>query len=96
MNIKTGVSKLDFDRRLLLQFRGSVVTSDAGSLAYHVLDHALALSAGGRRDTRRRAHGQDDAGMGGVGSVCCVSSGSVAALDTQDVNDAWPALDHPP
>src|SRR4026208_803651 len=82
---KDGGLKLDFDRRLTVQFRGSVVTSDAGLLAYRELDDALGLSviAGGAladaRTGRNRRHAL-------VGLLRQSVFGRLAGYD--DVNDA--------
>ena len=60
-----GALRLDFDRRLLLQFRGSVITSDGGLLAYRELDDALDLTDTGAdtlADARTGKNGRLDRG----------------------------------
>ena len=58
-----GVLRLDFDRRVKLEFHGSQITSDAGLLAFRELDDVLGLSrmAGGvladTRTGRNSRHG---------------------------------------
>ena len=77
--------RLDFDRRLTLQFRGSVVTSDAGLLAYRELDDALGLSAMGGEalaDARTGKNGRHAL----VGMLRQSVFGRLAGYE--DVNDA--------
>ena len=57
-----GALRLDFDRRVMLQFHGSAITSDGGLLAYRELDDVLALTTSGSerlaeaRTGRNRRH----------------------------------------
>jgi len=82
---KDGVLRLDFDRRLKLEFHGSKVTSDAGLLPYRELDDAVGLSeiAGDvLTDTRRGKNGRH----GLVGQFRQSVFGRLGGYD--DVNDA--------
>src|SRR5271165_2523271 len=80
-----GALRLDFDRRLMLQFRGSAITSDGGLLAYRELDDALGLT-----DTGADALADLRTGKNGrhllVGLLRQSVFGRLAGYD--DVNDA--------
>jgi hypothetical protein len=67
---KSEALRLDFDRRLMLRFRGSVITSDGGLLVYRELDEVLALTTTAARDWPRHAPARTDATSW---SGCCGS-----------------------
>src|SRR3954453_2499983 len=77
--------RLDFDRRLMLQFRGSTITSDAGLLAYRELDNTLQLT-----DTAADKLADERTGKNGrhrlVGLLRQAVFGRLAGYE--DVNDA--------
>ena len=80
-----GALRLDFDRRLLLQFRGSTITSDAGLLAYRELDDTLDLTDTGAdrlADARTGKNGRHRL----VGMLLQSVFGRLAGYE--DVNDA--------
>jgi len=82
---KDGVLRLDFDRRLKLEFHGSKVTSDAGLLPYRELDDAVGLTeivGDVLTDTRRGKNGRH----GLVGQFRQSVFGRLGGYD--DVNDA--------
>ena len=82
---KEGVLRLDFDRRLKLEFHGSKVTSDAGLLPYRELDDAVGLTeivGDALTDTRRGKNGRH----GLVGQFRQSVFGRLGGYD--DVNDA--------
>jgi hypothetical protein len=80
-----GALRLDFDRRLMLQFRGSSITSDAGLLAYRELDDALNLTDTGA-DTLADARTGKNGRYRLVGLLRQSVLGRLAGYE--DVNDA--------
>jgi Transposase DDE domain group 1 len=83
--VDRGALRLDFDRRVLLQFRGSTITSDAGLLAYREQDDTLGLTDTGAKtlaDARTGKNGRHRLG----GLLRQSVFGRLAGYE--DVNDA--------
>jgi hypothetical protein len=72
--------RLDFDRRLMLQIRGSAITSDSGFLAYRDLDDALGLTDTGADALADARTGKNWA------SVATAAAKSIAAAQTGNVS----------
>src|SRR5262252_9140956 len=80
-----GALRLDFDGRLLLQFRGSTITSDAGLLPYRELDDTLGLT-----DTGANTLADERTGKNGRHRLAGLLRQSVFGrlAGYEDVNDA--------
>ena len=82
---ESNAPRLNFDRRLKLEFHGSDITSDAGLLAYRELDDALGvMEIAGQHlaDTRTGRNGRHDL----IGMLRQSVFGRLAGYE--DVNDA--------
>src|SRR5712664_2218391 len=82
---KSEAMRLDFDRRLMLRFCGSVITSDGGLLAYRELDDAVGLTDTGA-DTLADARTGRNGRHALVGLLRQSVFGRLAGYE--DVNDA--------
>jgi hypothetical protein len=80
-----GALRLDFDRRVMVQFRGSTITSDAGLLPYRELDDAMGLTDTGA-DTLADARTGKNGGHQLGGLLRQSVFGRLAGYE--DVNDA--------
>ncbi len=63
---KPGPLRVDFDRRLKLEFHGSDISSDGGLFPYRELDHALELTELGGEVLSETRRGGDRQGRCGL------------------------------
>ncbi len=84
--------RVDFDRRLKLEFHGSDISSDGGLLPYRELDHALGLTEAGGEVLSETRRGENIRHLL-VGLLLQSVFGRLAGYD--DVNDAE-RLSHDP